>query len=53
MGFKKLINSKKILSLFAAFMLLGTNVLMAQTETSGSATATRCRSSKSRICGWE
>ncbi|MDB5022755.1 MAG: cytochrome c oxidase subunit [Mucilaginibacter sp.] len=30
MGFKDLINSKKILSLFAAFMLLGTNLLMAQ-----------------------
>ena len=37
MGFKKLINSKKILSLFAAFMLFGTNMLMAQTETAGSA----------------
>ena len=31
MAFKKLINSKKLLSLFAAFMLLGTNLLMAQT----------------------
>ena len=30
MGFKKLINSNKALSLVAAFMLLGTNVLMAQ-----------------------
>jgi len=30
MGFKKLINSKKIFSLLAAFMLLGTNLLMAQ-----------------------
>ena len=30
MGFKKLINSKKILSLFAAFMLLGTSAVMAQ-----------------------
>lgn len=30
MGFNKLINSKKALSLVAAFMLLGTNVLMAQ-----------------------
>jgi len=39
MGFRKFINTKKILSLFAAFMLLGTNVLMAQTETSGSAIA--------------
>jgi cytochrome c oxidase subunit 2 len=37
MGFNKLINSKKILSLFAAFVLFGTNMLMAQTETSGSA----------------
>ena len=31
MGLRKFINSKKTLSLFAAFMLLGTNVLMAQT----------------------
>ena len=30
MGFKKLINSKKILSLFAVFGLLGTNMVMAQ-----------------------
>jgi len=30
MGFKKLINSKKTLSLLAAFVLLGTNQLMAQ-----------------------
>jgi cytochrome c oxidase subunit 2 len=36
MGFNKLINSKKILSLFAAFVLFGTNMVMAQTETSGS-----------------
>jgi len=46
MGFKKLINSKKILSLFAAFMLFGTNVLMAQTETSGSATPTDAQKSE-------
>ncbi len=31
MGFKQLINSKKTLSLFAAFVLFGTNQLMAQT----------------------
>jgi len=31
MAFKKLINSKTILSFFAAFMLFGTNLLMAQT----------------------
>jgi cytochrome c oxidase subunit 2 len=30
MGFKRLINSKKIISLFAVFALLGTNLLMAQ-----------------------
>ncbi|MBS1531794.1 MAG: cytochrome c oxidase subunit II [Bacteroidetes bacterium] len=36
MGFRKFINSKKVLSLFAAFMLLGTNALMAQTGASGS-----------------
>ncbi|HJP64022.1 MAG TPA: cytochrome c oxidase subunit II [Mucilaginibacter sp.] len=35
MGFRKLINSKKILSLFAAFTLLGTNTLMAQTAAAG------------------
>ena len=39
MGFRKFINSNKILSLVTAFMLLGNNVLMAQTEASGSATA--------------
>jgi len=37
MGFKKLINSKKTLSLFAVFMLFGTNLLMAQST--GAATA--------------
>ncbi|WP_245447041.1 cytochrome c oxidase subunit II [Mucilaginibacter celer] len=37
MGFRKLINSKKLLSFFAAFMLLGTNLLMAQTEAGGAA----------------
>ncbi|MGF7073982.1 cytochrome c oxidase subunit II [Mucilaginibacter sp. R-33] len=37
MGFRKLINSKKLLSFFAAFMLLGTNLLMAQTEAAGAA----------------
>jgi cytochrome c oxidase subunit II len=37
MGFKNFINTKKILSLFAVFALFGTNVLMAQTETSGTA----------------
>ncbi|WP_426669061.1 cytochrome c oxidase subunit II [Mucilaginibacter sp. McL0603] len=36
MGFKNLINSKKILSLSAAFMLLGTNLVMAQ-DSSGAA----------------
>jgi cytochrome c oxidase subunit 2 len=33
MGFKQLINSKKTLSLFAAFVLFGTNSLMAQATT--------------------
>ncbi|RFZ83244.1 cytochrome c oxidase subunit II [Mucilaginibacter terrenus] len=33
MGFKSLISSKKMLSLLAAFMLLGTNLLMAQDAT--------------------
>ena len=35
MGFRKLIDSKKILSLIAAFTLLGTNTLMAQTAAAG------------------
>ncbi|GGH23341.1 cytochrome c oxidase subunit II [Mucilaginibacter phyllosphaerae] len=38
MGFKKLFNSKKILSLLAVFMLLGTSLLFAQdTESAGAA----------------
>jgi cytochrome c oxidase subunit 2 len=44
MGFKKLINSKKMLSLFAAFVLFGTNMLMAQSTdatAAGSATANK------------
>lgn len=49
MGFKNLINSKKTLSLFAAFMLLGTNLLMAQTEAPGSATATDTAAQKSAM----
>lgn len=40
MGFKKLINSKKLFSLLAVFMLSGTSVLMAQTSESGPASAT-------------
>lgn len=40
MGFKKLINSKKLFSLLAMFMLSGTSVLMAQTSESGPASAT-------------
>jgi cytochrome c oxidase subunit 2 len=36
MGFKNLINSKKILSLSAAFMLFGTNLVMAQDAGSAS-----------------
>ena len=32
MGFRKFINSKTLLSFITAFMLLGTNLLMAQTE---------------------
>jgi cytochrome c oxidase subunit 2 len=39
MGFKKLINSKKILSLLAVFMLTGTNLLMAQTNPGGASPA--------------
>jgi cytochrome c oxidase subunit 2 len=33
MGFKQIINSKKLLALFAVFMLSGTNILMAQATT--------------------
>ncbi len=40
MGFRKLINSKKLFSLLAVFMLSGTTLLMAQTSESGPATAT-------------
>ena len=39
MGFKKLINSKKILSLLAVFMLTGSNLLMAQTNPGGASPA--------------
>jgi cytochrome c oxidase subunit 2 len=35
MGFRKFINSKTLLSFITAFMLLGTNLLMAQTEAAG------------------
>jgi cytochrome c oxidase subunit 2 len=38
MAFKKLINSKTILSFFAAFMLFGTNLLMAQTTAAAAGT---------------
>ncbi len=38
MGFKNLINSKKLLSLSAAFMLLGTNLVIAQ-DAGGASTA--------------
>jgi cytochrome c oxidase subunit 2 len=39
MGFKFLISSKKMLSLIAAFMLLGTNMVMAQATAEGGASA--------------
>src|SRR6478735_4992040 len=39
MGFKNLFNSKKILSLLAVFMLLGTSMLFAQGTESAGATA--------------
>jgi cytochrome c oxidase subunit 2 len=37
MGFRKFINSKTLLSFITAFMLLGTNLLMAQTEAAAGA----------------
>jgi cytochrome c oxidase subunit 2 len=37
MGFKSLFSSKKMLSLSAAFLLFGTNVLMAQDAATGAA----------------
>jgi cytochrome c oxidase subunit 2 len=40
MGFKKLIKSKKILSLLAVFMLTGTNLVMAQTAAAATPAAT-------------
>jgi cytochrome c oxidase subunit 2 len=39
MAFKRLIDSKKLLAFFATFMLLGTNLLMAQTETASATTS--------------
>jgi len=39
MGFKKMIDSKKLLSLIAVVMLLGTNVLMAQTPAAAGTSA--------------
>lgn len=45
MGFKQLINSKKTLSLLAAFVLLGANRLMAQATTAAADTATADKSS--------
>lgn len=47
MGFKDLINSKKILSLSAAFMLLGTNLVMAQD--SGSASTAQTAADKANM----
>ena len=41
MGFRNLINSKKVLSFLASFMLLGTNVLMAQDAAGTSAATTQ------------
>jgi cytochrome c oxidase subunit 2 len=46
MGFKNLIQPKKILSFFAAFMLFGTNMLMAQTATPASTTAANADAQK-------
>ena len=37
MGFKRLINSKKIVMLLSMFLLLGTNMLMAQEAATGTA----------------
>jgi len=47
MGFKKLINSKKTLSLFAALMLFGTNVVMAQSTVIADPAAPGSSTSKS------
>ena len=47
MGFKNLINSKKILSLSAAFMLLGTNLVMAQDA--GGASAAQSAADKANM----
>jgi cytochrome c oxidase subunit 2 len=49
MGFKKLINSKKLISLFAVFALLGTNMLMAQDAAAPAATATATDAGKSTM----
>ena len=49
MGFKKILNSKKIFSLLAVFMLTGTNLLMAQTAAPADATTTAAADDKSAM----
>lgn len=49
MGFKNLINSKKIAALFAMLLLCGTNVLMAQTTDATAAAATADDADKSAM----
>ena len=49
MGFKRLINSKKIFSLFAALSLFSTNLLMAQSTAAPAATATTAPNANSAM----
>ena len=51
MGFKQLINSKKIISLFAVFALFGTNLLMAQ-DAAAPATAATGADSTAKTTMW-
>jgi cytochrome c oxidase subunit 2 len=52
MGFKRLINSKKIFSLLAVFMLSGTSLLMAQTSESGPATPADVAATTDKSAVW-
>jgi cytochrome c oxidase subunit 2 len=52
MGFKKYINSKKILSLLAVFMLSGTHLLMAQTADSTATTSAATAAADAKTTMW-
>ena len=52
MGFKKYINSKKLLSLLAVFMLSGTTMLMAQSADSTATAATATTAADAKTIMW-